>query len=87
MMAPAYSSAANELEPEFVLAKLNTDDWPQLAAPFNIAGIPTSIFFQNGKEITRTSGAMGGRQIVQWVRSVWFELTTWVFYSQRARKN
>ena len=70
MMAPAFSDAAGELEPDFILAKLNTQDWPQSAAPFKIAGIPTMIFFRNGKEIARTSGAMSLPQIVRWVRSV-----------------
>lgn len=69
VMAPHFASAAKELNPQFILAKLNTQDHPELASPFNIAGIPTMILFQGGREMRRTSGAMQTAQIVRWIRS------------------
>ena len=67
-MAPAFSRAAERIEPTMLLAKLDTDRYPQLAAPLNITGIPTMILFHRGREIARTSGAMDTEQIVNWAR-------------------
>ncbi|HEU4529997.1 MAG TPA: thioredoxin TrxC [Steroidobacteraceae bacterium] len=69
MMAPHYESAAGRLEPGYRLAKLNTEDVPQIAARYGIRSIPTMIVFRGGQEVARHSGAIGAEQIVQWVRS------------------
>lgn len=68
MMGPEFARAAAELEPGVRLAKLDTENHGQAAAPFNIRGIPTMIMFKNGQEVARQSGAMQAAQIVQWVR-------------------
>ncbi|MDZ7644585.1 MAG: thioredoxin TrxC [Woeseiaceae bacterium] len=68
-MAPAFDSAAAELEPRARLARLNTEDVPAVAGRFNIRSIPTLILFANGNEVERRSGAMSARELVQWVRS------------------
>ena len=67
-MAPAYETAAQQLEPEVVLLKLNSDDEEEVSARLGIRGIPTMILFRGGREIARMSGAMSAGQIVRWVR-------------------
>ena len=67
-MAPAYAAATAELEPHVRLIKLNSDAEQAAASRLSIRGIPTMILFAKGREVARTSGAMGTRQIVQWVR-------------------
>jgi len=69
MMAPAYEQAAAQLEPRVRLAKLNTEEAPSLAARHGIRSIPTLAVFRGGREVTRQMGAMGGPQLVQWIRS------------------
>ena len=69
MMAPAFEEAALQLSPNRILAKLNTDDAPATAAQQSISGIPTLIYFCDGKEVARKSGVIGAIQIVQWARS------------------
>jgi len=69
MMAPAFEKAAESLEPEVRLAKLNTENEQQIGAQFDIRSIPTMILFKSGKEIARQSGAMMGGQIEQWAKS------------------
>lgn len=69
MMAPAFEQASAQLEPNFRLAKLNTQDEQQIAAQFNIQSIPTIAIFKNGKVIKRQSGAMGAADIVRWAQS------------------
>ncbi len=68
MMAPAFAQAAAELEPHMRLAKLDTEQAQDIAARFNIRSIPTLAVFRGGQEITRQSGAMDARSLVQWAR-------------------
>lgn len=68
-MAPAFAQAATQLEPEFRLAKVNTEEEQQLAARFAIRSIPTLALFRNGREIARQSGAMDANSLIRWVRS------------------
>jgi thioredoxin 2 len=57
------------LEPQFRLAKLNTEDHQMVGGQYNIRSIPTMVLFRNGQEAARQSGAMGAADIVRWVRS------------------
>lgn len=68
-MAPHFAQAAARLEPEYRLAKVNTEEEQQLAAQFGIRSIPTLVVFQGGREIARTSGAMPAEALINWVRS------------------
>ncbi len=68
-MAPAFAQAAKQLEPEFRLAKVNTEEQQQLAARFGIRSIPTLALFRNGREVARQAGAMDAASLVRWVRS------------------
>jgi thioredoxin 2 len=70
MMAPAFEQAAQLLEPQVRLAKLNTEEAQAIAARFNIRSIPTLALFVGGKEVARQAGAFRSAQdIVQWTRS------------------
>ena len=69
MMAPAYEKAAQRLEPELRVAKLNTEEAQQIAAQYNIQSIPTLALFRGGKEIARKSGAMDAALIESWIKS------------------
>ncbi len=68
-MAPAYEQAAAQLEPEFRLAKVDTEAVQNLGARFNIRSIPTLALFVGGREVARQSGALGAADIVRWARS------------------
>ncbi|AWI76838.1 thiol reductase thioredoxin [Parazoarcus communis] len=68
-MAPAYAEAARTLEPDFRVAKLDTEANQAIGAQYNIRSIPTLALFRNGKEIARQAGAMGAADIVRWART------------------
>ena len=70
MMAPAFAQAAQQLAGQAQLAKLDTEAYPQAAAPFGIRSIPTMVIFKEGRELARISGALPASEIVRWVRSV-----------------
>ena len=69
MMAPAYEQAAGQLEPQFRVAKVNTEEAQNLAARYQIRSIPTLALFVNGREVARQAGAMGAADIVRWAKS------------------
>lgn len=68
MMAPAYSQAAQRLEPRVRLLKVDTEASPDLAARFNIRSIPTLALFGGGRELARQAGAMDAGNIVAWTQ-------------------
>jgi thioredoxin 2 len=68
-MAPMFERAAQELEPDVRLVKLNSDKAPALSSRLNISGIPTLLLMHRGREIARQAGAMDSRGIVAWTRS------------------
>ncbi|WP_313953495.1 thioredoxin TrxC, partial [Accumulibacter sp.] len=69
-MAPAFTAAAQQLEPTARLAKVNTEEEQALAARFAIRSIPTLVAFRNGREVARQAGAMDAASIVRWLRSL-----------------
>ena len=69
MMAPQFAQAAQLLEPQVRLAKVNTEAEQGLGAQYAIRSIPTLALFRGGREIARQPGAMGAQDIVKWVRA------------------
>jgi thioredoxin 2 len=69
MMAPAYEQAAARLAPGVLLAKLDTEAEPEIAARFGIRSIPTLIAFKNGREVARRSGASDLSGLLDWIRA------------------
>jgi thioredoxin 2 len=68
--APVFEQAASMLEPQWHLAKLNTEAHPALASQWAIRSIPTLLVFYKGKEVARQSGAMSLHQLQQWLATV-----------------
>ena len=69
MMAPAFAQAAEVLEPDMRLLKLNSQAEPGIAGRLGIRGIPTLLLFENGQEVARIAGAMNAAGIVSWART------------------
>src|ERR1039457_6465829 len=68
-MAPHFAQAAGVLEPQVLLAKLNTEVEQGLASEFGIRSIPTLALFRGGREVARQIGSLGTADIVRWVQS------------------
>ena len=58
MFAPVFAEAKEEYEGRVVFAKVNVDDSKTLAMKFNVLGIPTIVFFKDGKAVDRVSGVL-----------------------------
>jgi thioredoxin 2 len=57
-VAPELAKLASTRRGGLIVAKVDTEALPEVAARFRIQGIPTMILFRGGRESTRLSGAM-----------------------------
>lgn len=57
-MAPAVDQLAAKYQGSLLVAKLNTDQAPNVSQQYQITGIPTVIIFRGGREAMRQSGAV-----------------------------
>jgi thioredoxin 2 len=68
-MAPMFEQAAEELEPNIRLLKLNADNAPHISARLGIQSIPTLLLMKSGRVLARASGAMDKGRIVAWTNA------------------
>lgn len=55
---PIYEDVAAQMGGQIAMIKANTDENQQKAAQYGLTGVPTTIFFSNGREVHRAVGAM-----------------------------
>jgi thioredoxin 2 len=67
VMAPLLDDLAAARAGELLVAKLDTDREPELSARFGIRGIPTLILFRDGREASRSTGAIGAKELSELV--------------------
>ena len=56
MLGPIVEEIAGEQEGKAIVAKVNIDDSPDLAARFSIQSIPTLIVFKDGEPVSTLQG-------------------------------
>lgn len=66
-MAPVLDRTAARRATTLRVAKVNTDEQPQLAGRFGIRSIPTLILFRGGRELARQSGAVDAATLARWL--------------------
>jgi len=64
MIAPVIEELAEEYEGKAVIAKVNTDEAPEVAGQFGIRSIPTVLFFKDGELVDQMIGAAPKAQYV-----------------------
>ena len=57
MVAPILEEIAKEHDGDLIVAKVDTDDNPGWAGRYGVQGIPTLLYFVNGKVVDRQVGA------------------------------
>lgn len=60
MMGPEFEKLSGQYEGKLKFCKLNTDENQELAAKFDISGIPCLVMVKKGEEIGRFVGFMPG---------------------------
>lgn len=63
IVAPVVEELAKEYEGKVTFAKVNTDENPDLASRYGIRGIPTLMFFKDGKVLDQVVGAVPKGQL------------------------
>jgi thioredoxin 2 len=63
-VAPELEALARDRAGRLVVAKVDTEALPDLAARFGIRSIPSLLLFRDGREVHREAGAMPAREIV-----------------------
>jgi len=63
MIAPSIEELAKEYEGKIKVAKLNTDENPDVASRYKIMGIPTVMFFKKGEKLDQVVGAVPKPQL------------------------
>ncbi|MBT8235935.1 MAG: thioredoxin [Bacteroidia bacterium] len=65
MMPPILREVKDELGDQVAIIKIDVDKNPQVAAAYQVRGIPTLIVFKNGQVQWRTSGVIPAPQLKQ----------------------
>lgn len=66
-LAPILESLANEMAGKFILAKVNTDDQPEIAQAFRIESLPTVFAFLQGQPVDQFTGLITAEQAREWI--------------------
>lgn len=69
MAAPEVARAAADMTGKAVILKLDTDKYPQIAARFNVRGIPNFVIFSEGRVVQQQAGLVDHNQLEQWLQS------------------
>jgi thioredoxin 1 len=70
MVEPALEKIAREYEGKLVVARVNTDENPEKPMEYQVQGIPTILFFHQGKIIHRQVGAVPEIYLLEMVEAL-----------------
>lgn len=62
-MKPILESVKNTVKDQIRILKIDVDKNPQVAASFNIQGVPTLLLFKSGEVKWRQSGVVSTQQL------------------------
>lgn len=66
-LAPILEALATEMAGKFILAKVNTDEEPEIAQAFRIEALPTVFALVEGQPVDQFAGLMTAEQAREWV--------------------
>jgi len=69
MAAPEVARAAADMADTAVVLKVDTDKCPQIAARYNVRGIPNFVIFSGGRAVMQQAGLVDHDQMERWIVS------------------
>jgi thioredoxin 2 len=67
--APEVARTAADMAGKAVVLKVDTEKYPQLAARFNVRGIPNFVVLSGARVVSQQAGVVSHQQMEQWIRS------------------
>ena len=67
--APEVARTAADMAGQAVVLKVDTDKYPNLAARFNVQGIPNFVVLSGGRMVRQEAGVVSHDQMERWLRS------------------
>ena len=64
VMEPVLDQLSTELAGELLVAKVNSDENPQISARYRVLGLPTMITFVQGEPVLSITGARSKRSLL-----------------------
>ena len=69
MAAPEVHRTAVDMAGKAVVLKVDTEKYPQIAARFNVRGIPNFVILSGGRVLRQQAGVVEHDQMEQWLSS------------------
>ena len=69
MAAPEVARTAAEMAGKAIVLKVDTERYPQLAAQFNVRGIPNFLVLYQGRTVVQQAGVVNHEQMKKWLTS------------------
>jgi thioredoxin 2 len=69
MAAPEVARTAADMAGRAVVLKVDTERYPELAARYNVRGIPNFAVFYAGRLVTQQAGLVNHEQMESWLQS------------------
>ncbi len=69
MLAPILKEVASELGDQARVIKIDVDKNQELAAQYQVRGVPTLILFRDGEQLWRTSGLMQKQDLLSKIKA------------------
>ena len=66
-MSPAIEALADEMGDGLIVAKVDIDKNQELTVKYNVGSVPTLMVFVGKQPAATRIGAMGGRELKDWV--------------------
>lgn len=65
MLSPVLKQVKDNLGERISIIKIDVDKNQDIAASYQIKGVPTMMLFQNGKQVWRQSGVLSKEEIIR----------------------
>jgi thioredoxin 2 len=69
MATPEVTRTGAEMAGKAIVLKVDTEKYPQLAAQYNVRGIPNFAVFSNGRLVQQQAGLVDHEQMAAWLNS------------------
>ena len=70
LMNPIIDALGTEFAGKAKLAKINIDDYGEVADKYHIMGVPTLLFFKDGNLVDRTEGVLAQDALTEKIHSL-----------------